>query len=83
MNKISVTIDQGASVVCKFETLCEKRWVDLSEIEGEEKVRYCKDCMKPVFFCTSYEELRIHAKESHCITFFKDQGSEFTGFVLV
>ena len=72
MNRISVTIDQGALVVCKFKTLCEKRWVDLNKIEGKEKVRYCIDCMKPVFFCTTYEELRIHAKESHCITFVKE-----------
>ena len=83
MNGISVIINEEASVVCKFKTLCEKRWSDLKRIEGEEKVRYCIDCMKPVFFCTSYEELRIHAKELHCITFFKDEGNEFTGFVLV
>jgi len=83
MNRISVPIDQGALVVCKFKTLCEKRWGDLSEIEGEEKVRYCSDCMKPVFFCTTYEELRMHAEESHCINLIMEEGEELTGFVLV
>ena len=83
MNGISVIINEETLVVCKFKTLCEKRWSARKRIAGEEKVRYCIDCMKPVFFCTTHEELRIHAKESHCIAFVKDEGNEFTGFVLV
>jgi len=83
MNEISLAINEDTLVVCKFKTLCDRRWGDLSKIEGKENARYCNDCMKPVFFCTTYEELRIHAKESHCINFIKDEGNEFTGFVLV
>ena len=83
MNGISVIINEETLVVCKFKTLCEKRWSDLKRIEGEEKVRYCIDCMKPVFFCTTHEELRIHAKESHCITFVIDWKSNLLKFIIL
>lgn len=54
-------------VVCDFEFICSKTWNDLQEISGQTSVRYCNECSKPVFLCTSYQELKIHAQKSNCV----------------
>ena len=54
-------------VICEFRFQCDKQWRDLNEISGQERVRYCGDCAKPVFLCQSYEELAEHVSEGHCV----------------
>lgn len=83
MTEINIVINEDYSITCKLEIPCNKKWSDLKIIEGEAKVRYCTDCIKPVFLCSNYEELVKHAKESHCITFANDLNNELTGFVIV
>lgn len=47
------------------------------------QVRYCNDCMKPVFLCLSHEEFLKHAEESHCAALFCDTDGELMGFFIV
>ena len=54
-------------ILCKFSFPCEKRWDDLSEISGEHFVRYCSECTKTVFLCSSYEDLYEHVEKEHCV----------------
>jgi hypothetical protein len=56
-----------SSIICTFKFLCDKQWDDLSEIAGEARVRYCKDCTQSVFLCSSYEEVADRASRSQCI----------------
>ena len=75
--------DDEMSIICKSKFTCHRKWKDLRIIENELQVRYCSDCMKPVFLCTNREEFLKHANESHCINLYANQDDEFTGFVIV
>lgn len=83
MNQVSIPAGDGKIITCKSAFACKKRWNDLRIIENEKQVRYCTDCMKPVFLCRNHEELTKHANESHCVNISVNLDSEFTGFVIV
>ena len=83
MNEIDTPTEDGEFITCKSIFACKKKWKDLRTIENETQVRYCADCMKPVFLCRNREELIKHANDSHCVNFPTSLDSEFTGFVLV
>ena len=83
MNNIDIPTDDGKFITCKSIFACKKKWKDLRTIENETQVRYCADCMKPVFLCRNPEELIKHANESQCVNLFTNLDSEFTGSVLV
>ena len=79
----AASIQDRASITCKFKTLCDKKWGDLRTIAGEDRVRYCQDCEKPVFLCHTEEDLIAHAEASHCISLYNPSFSDLTGFVVV
>ena len=78
-----ITTEDGIFITCRFQNLCKRTWGDLSAITGEKQVRYCNECMKPVFLCRTHDELIKHAQASHCLSFADGASREFTGFVLV
>ena len=55
------------SVLCTFRFLCDRGWDDLQEIDGEDSVRYCSGCAKPVFLCGSYADVAKNVAASHCV----------------
>lgn len=68
-------------IICEFHFQCDKQWRDLSEILGEDGVRYCRDCTKPVFYCSTYEELAEHVAQSHCVAIGDDPMLVTVGFI--
>lgn len=56
---------------CEFEFECPKNWFDLTPTY-DAKVKYCDSCNKDVHLCVTQEELDTHAKQRHCIAYFKD-----------
>lgn len=54
-------------IICEFKFVCDKQWSKLAEIEGEEYIRYCDSCEKPVFYCNDYEELESNVAKGRCI----------------
>ena len=54
-------------ILCQFSFPCEKSWNDLSEIAGQQDVRFCTECTKPVFLCLSYEDLYEHVEKERCV----------------
>ena len=83
MTEVPITTEDGIFITCRFQNLCKRTWGDLSAITGEKQVRYCNECMKPVFLCRNHDELIKHAQASHCLSFSDGASREFTGFVLV
>lgn len=84
MTEVEITTEEGILVVCRFRNLCDKKWGDLREIAGERQVRYCNECMQPVFLCRTRDELTKHARASHCISIHCDSSDGVTtGFIVV
>jgi len=50
----------------RFEFECPKRWEKL-QVTGDEKVRYCETCRKPVFHCDTVKEAQQHAWDGECV----------------
>ena len=55
------------TILCTFRFQCDRRWEDLAMIAGKPDVRYCDGCEKPVFHCTTYDQLADHLAASHCV----------------
>ena len=72
-------MNEKLPVICTFRFRCDKQWNGLREIAGETRVRYCTDCIKPVFLCSSYDELAEHAAQSHCIALLDGQDNYLLG----
>jgi uncharacterized protein (TIGR02996 family) len=50
----------------RFTFLCPNRWGDLTGPPGAS-VRFCGDCRRNVFMCSSVEEAEDHARKGDCI----------------
>jgi uncharacterized protein (TIGR02996 family) len=63
-----VRLDRTAIENCevRFEFQCPKRWEKL-QATGDEKVRYCDTCCKPVFHCDTVAQAQEHAWEGECV----------------
>ena len=84
MTEVSINTEEGILVVCRFKNLCDKKWGELREITEEKKVRYCNECMQPVFLCRTRDEITKHAEASHCVSIHSESSSEVTtGFILI
>jgi len=61
-------LDRTAIENCepRFEFECPKRWEHL-QATGDEKVRFCDACQKPVFHCDTVAEAQEHAWEGECV----------------
>lgn len=59
---------------CTFAYKCEADWEKLEDT-GKEKVRYCSDCEKEVFFCEDDKELTKAVIENLCVAFEKRNSS--------
>ncbi len=51
---------------CEFKFKCPLKWEFLSGT-GDEKVRFCGECGRKVFFCENDEELRKHSEIGECV----------------
>lgn len=71
----------SGQVICEFRFQCDKQWRDLSEVKGEDGVRYCADCTKPVFLCHTYDELAEHVAQAHCVAIEDGHGFHLLGDV--
>jgi uncharacterized protein (TIGR02996 family) len=49
-----------------FDFACPMEWGQLSET-GDAKVRACKLCEEPVYYCDSIAEARTHAFQNRCV----------------
>lgn len=70
-----------AQVVCHFEFLCTQTWDDLQPISGTTTQRLCTQCAKPVYWVTTYHDLREHIKKSHCVMLKANDGTFKTGAI--
>ena len=53
---------------CLYGEHCEKTtWDQLSPIEGEEKVRFCRNCEKPVFLSEDGNALLENLRKNRCV----------------
>ena len=57
---------QGTSEL-NFALECPKRWEKLEPSTRDQKVRFCSECKKSVYFCHDIEEARAHAIEGRCV----------------
>lgn len=55
------------AIICKFSLLCDKRWAELSKIDGQDGTRFCDSCQQSVHFVDNYEEFVRHAGLGHCV----------------
>ncbi len=55
-----------AKIECQFSFKCPQVWQLLTPTE-QDGVRYCGECQREVFLCSSEEELQTHAKQNHCV----------------
>lgn len=70
-------------IVCKFSFVCDQKWDDLRNIEGNLQARFCEVCESPVYLTESYEELATNVAAKRCVAIrafspFGD-GTEFIG----
>ena len=49
-----------------FAFRCPKQWENL-KVTGQSRVRYCETCEKSVYYCSSIEVAREHARQGHCV----------------
>jgi hypothetical protein len=52
---------------CTFAFQCPMKWDALRADPHDAKKRHCDRCKRPVFLCTSDEELNQHVKAKDCI----------------
>jgi len=65
---------------CRFAFKCNKQWADLRETRFS-KVRFCVDCQRDVFLCTTDGELREAVRLNRCVALnqFFDDGPDVVG----
>jgi hypothetical protein len=51
---------------CRFAFRCDKQWHDLTETTFQE-VRFCSDCERDVFLCTTDAQLSEAVRLNRCI----------------
>jgi hypothetical protein len=60
-----VVIDE-CGLASGFRFRCPQQWRDMVPTEADG-VRYCTQCEKPVYLCTSTDEALEHACQNHCV----------------
>jgi hypothetical protein len=50
----------------KFEFQCPRQWAQLA-LTDDPLVRTCAACLKDVHFCSSSDEVALHARLGHCV----------------
>lgn len=61
-------IDKCPTSNLQFRYQCPKSWESL-ESTDDATVRFCKQCSKNVYFCSSLPEVRDHASKERCVAF--------------
>jgi hypothetical protein len=51
---------------CVMRVVCGKKWTDLNETK-EDKIRFCGDCGKSVFYTQNSDELKFAASNGLCV----------------
>jgi uncharacterized protein (TIGR02996 family) len=61
-------LDRTAIENCepRFAFECPRRWESL-QLTGDDKVRFCNACRKPVFHCDTLQEAQGHAWDGECV----------------
>lgn len=54
-------------IVCKFSFVCDQKWDDLRNIEGNIQARFCEVCESPVYLTETYEELATNVAAKRCV----------------
>ena len=52
--------------------VCPHSWETLeptSSDDNEKEVRFCTDCSKEVYWCSSESEITSHGMQGHCVAF--------------
>ena len=62
---MTIQINCLKEVESKFKFVCPKTWGAL-KATGEEGVRFCDECSKTVYLCSSDEELQNCATKGQC-----------------
>ena len=52
-------------IICKYS--CDKQWQELRPIPQQPDKRFCLDCRKTVYHCTTEQQAREHAISENCI----------------
>ena len=63
------------TILCKLKFACDRKWSDLSVVEGQERVRHCGACSTDVYRCSTLTELGEHASQGHCVAFGPESSS--------
>lgn len=50
---------------CDLKVVCDKKWTDLLKT-GVDRIRFCADCKKSVFYTNTPAELRLAAERKLC-----------------
>ena len=58
--------DLLAKIECQFSYKCPQVW-QLLDPTDQETIRYCGECQREVFLCTTEEDLRVHSRLNHCV----------------
>lgn len=56
-------------VNCQFKFNCDQNW-ELMRKTTQADRRYCGQCQRDVFECTSLDDVRAHALLGHCVAIF-------------
>ena len=51
---------------CQFRFRCPEKWSKL-QLTQHEEIRFCDNCREFVFYCTSINEAKEHARQGHCV----------------
>ena len=58
---------------CKFGFKCSANWQELEPTEDDESIRFCKDCLREVYFCKTDEELIHNVINNRCIAIIREE----------
>jgi len=74
--------DEGVQGIrnCEFKFLCDKRWNDLDQIEGVEKVRFCAKCQTEVHFIDDAWDLALALDKDWCVAITRTLAITAKGF---
>ena len=64
---------------CRLSYECSKSWNDLTDLPGEDDIKYCSACRDTVHRCDNEDELDRLVSEGRCIAYFESELIHTTG----
>ena len=61
-------IDKCPTTNLQFRYQCPRSWESLTSTD-DATIRFCNQCQKHVYFCSSLQEVRSNASDNRCVAF--------------